>query len=186
MRAASIRLATPDDAPALATLGRATFLQTFMEDFAMGYAPEDLQDYLDRVYTPAAFAARIGDPATGVWIAEAGGDAGGEAVAYAVAGPCGLPHPDVRPQDGELKQLYLTRSLQGSGFGRVLLETTLAWLDPDRRRTVWIGVWSGNLRAQAVYARYGFHKAGEYEFPVGRVRDHEFILRRGPAGDQRV
>ena len=46
-------------------------------------------------------------------------------------------------------------------------------------RDLWIGVWSQNFGAQRFYARYGFGKVGDYEFPVGRVRDHEFILRRG-------
>ena len=30
-----------------------------------------------------------------------------------------------------------------------------------------------------LYRRYGFEKAGEYEFVVGDTRDHEFIMRRG-------
>ncbi|OYX79912.1 MAG: GNAT family N-acetyltransferase, partial [Brevundimonas sp. 32-68-21] len=34
-------------------------------------------------------------------------------------------------------------------------------------------------KAQRLYAAYGFEKAGEYEYPVGAWRDHEFILRRG-------
>ena len=53
-----------------------------------------------------------------------------------------------------------------------------AWLEKDGPRTLWIGVWSENLGAQRFYARYGFHKVGEYEFPVGETRDREFILRR--------
>jgi RimJ/RimL family protein N-acetyltransferase len=44
---------------------------------------------------------------------------------------------------------------------------------------VWLGVWSGNDRAQAVYARRGFRKVGEYGFPVGDWTDHEYILRKG-------
>ena len=44
---------------------------------------------------------------------------------------------------------------------------------------LWIGVWSGNDKAQRLYAAYGFEKAGEYDYPIGAWRDHEFILRRG-------
>jgi RimJ/RimL family protein N-acetyltransferase len=39
-------------------------------------------------------------------------------------------------------------------------------------------VWSENLGAQRFYARHGFERVGTYAFPVGRVRDLEFILRR--------
>lgn len=44
---------------------------------------------------------------------------------------------------------------------------------------LWVGVWSGNLKAQKLYAAHGFEKAGEYQYPVGRWLDDEFILRRG-------
>ena len=52
------------------------------------------------------------------------------------------------------------------------------WLLDRGPRTLWVGVWSENLGAQRFYARYGFALAGEYAFPVGRVRDREFIFRR--------
>ena len=44
---------------------------------------------------------------------------------------------------------------------------------------LWIGVWSGNAKAQKLYGAYGFEKAGEYKYPVGSWYDDEFILRRG-------
>ena len=54
-----------------------------------------------------------------------------------------------------------------------------AWLACDGPRPVWLGVWSGNGRAQRFYGRYGFSQVGDYDYPVGETRDHEFILRRG-------
>lgn len=171
---ARIRAAAPSDAEALAALARRTFGETFIDDFAMPYAEDDVEELYDRAFTPAAFLARMEHPASRVWLVEMAG----RSVGYASAGPCALPHPDVRPGDGELKQLYVAREAQGSGVGRALLDEVFRWLERDGPRTLWIGVWSGNLRAQAVYAARGFSKAGEYEFPVGQVRDREFILRR--------
>jgi ribosomal protein S18 acetylase RimI-like enzyme len=60
----------------------------------------------------------------------------------------------------------------------MLLKTALDWLEKDGPRTLWIGVWSENFGAQKLYERMGFVKAGEYFFPVGEVRDLEFVLRR--------
>ena len=97
---------------------------------------------------------------------------------YALAGPSGLPHADVRPGDGELKRLYVDSALQNSGWGGRLVREALAWLERDGPRTLWISVWSENFGAQRFYARHGFAKAGEYEFPVGRIRDREFVFRR--------
>jgi ribosomal protein S18 acetylase RimI-like enzyme len=42
----------------------------------------------------------------------------------------------------------------------------------------WLGVYSENPGAQRFYTRYGFMKVGEYEFPVGPLRDREFIFSR--------
>jgi len=62
-----------------------------------------------------------------------------------------------------------------------LFAEALAWLERDGPRTLWISVWSENHGAQRFYARHGFGLAGEYEFPVGRQRDREFMFRRLPA-----
>lgn len=175
MRPALIRPAAPSDATVLAELGRRTFVETFVEGFKVGYPDEDLQPFLEQAYSAESFARKIADPDLAVWIAQ---DASGP-LAYATAGPNTLPHPDAQAADGELQRLYVAQEAQGLGLGRRLLETALEWLQARHPGPLWIGVWSGNDKAQRLYARYGFEKAGEYEFPVGRVRDREFILRRG-------
>ncbi|CAN5354323.1 N-acetyltransferase [soil metagenome] len=171
-----IRPAAPADAPAMATLGLRTFLHTFVEDFAIPYPAHDLDPFVAKHFSEAAFAAEIADSETGVWVAE-GED--GSLLGYATAGKCALPHPDASAADGELKRLYLDRPAQGSGLAPRLMETVLTWLAARDGGPLWLGVWSGNLRAQRFYARYGFVKAGEYDYRVGASVDHEFILRRG-------
>jgi ribosomal protein S18 acetylase RimI-like enzyme len=179
-----LRRATPGDCDILAELGERTFRQTFVEDFAIAYPAEDLAAFVAKSYTSQAFAAKLADPAQALWIALAGDTP----VGYANAGPCSLPHPEAERRHGELYRLYLAKDHQGSGVGRLLMESALDWLDRQGPGPVWLGVWSGNLKAQAFYARYGFEKVGEYEFPVGATRDHEFILRRpppAPRGDRK-
>ena len=170
-----IRRAELADAETVTDLGRATFLQTFVEGFAIPYPPEDLQAFMAHSYTASFNAPRLLDPQRAVWLAEREG----RPVAWAAAGPAKLPHAEVAPGDGELEALYVLREAQGTGLSRALMETALAWLERDGPRRLWLAVWSGNLQAQRFYERYGFEKAGEYEFPVGRWRDLEFILRRG-------
>jgi diamine N-acetyltransferase len=165
-----IRRAGLDDAPALATLGA----RTFIESFGQLYSAEDLQAFLDESHTAAAYERLLVDPLYALWLAEADG----RAIGYAMAGPCGLPHADVAPGDGELKRLYLLASAQGGGIGTGLFEQALEWLERDGPRTLWISVWSENYGAQRFYARYGFEHVGEYAFIVGQQRDREFIFRR--------
>ena len=167
--AAILRFATPDDAERLTELGRATFEATF----GHLYPPEDLAAFQAEAHTPERYAAWAANPDFALWILERDS----RAVGYALAGPCHLPHCDVTPDCGELWRIYLRKETQGTGLGKYLMETVLDWLGRPGRK-LWIGVWSGNLRAQGLYVRYGFDKVGEYEFPVGATRDHEFILMR--------
>lgn len=165
-----IRRAGPADAQTLSELGARTFSDTF----AHLYDPEDLKDFLAESYSLERTRADLADPAKAQWLVEIGG----EAVGYALAGPCGLPHEDVTPASGELKRIYFTRRAQGGGLGGRLFDEVMAWLLKDGPRDLWIGVWSENFGAQRFYERRGFAKVGEYGFPVGRTVDREFILRK--------
>ena len=170
-----VRPATPDDVPALAALKLATFRETFLEGgFAIPYPPADLAAFEAASYAPAQVAAELADPGHATWVAEVADGLAG----YAHVGPCKLPHPDVRPEDGELFQLYVRRVYQGTGVGRRLLDRALAHLAATRPGPVWLGAWSGNRRAQAVYEQRGFRRVGGYGFPVGSWTDEEFIYRR--------
>ena len=166
----TIRRATADDTRALSVLGASTFVDTF----GHMYPDEDLQAFLQESHAPEVYGRYLADDAYAVWVVEDEG----AAVGYALAGPAGLPHPELRPGDGELKRLYVVPALHGGGWGGRLFDAALEWLERDGPRTLWISVWSENVGAQRFYARRGFEKAGEYEFPVGRVRDREFMFRR--------
>ena len=99
-----------------------------------------------------------------MWLLEHDGDG---ASAMPAPAPAACRIRTSRPGDGELKRLYLLPSQQNGGWARRLFETALDWLERDGPRTLWIGVWSENLGAQRFYARHGFERVGEYEFPVG-------------------
>ncbi|MBB5987057.1 GNAT family N-acetyltransferase [Sphingobium lignivorans] len=170
-----IRPATRHDVPALAALKLRCFRETFLEDFAVPYPPADLGVFERTAYGEPTIAAEISASDHATWVCEAGD---GALVGYAHAGPCKLPHPDVTDRSGELYQLYLRRDAQGMGLGRRLVTTALDWLDEHFPGPLWLGVWSGNARAIAVYQSLGFRKAGEYQFMVGNHRDDEYILRR--------
>lgn len=171
-----LRPAGPADAWPLAALKRATFRETFVEGFAIPYPADELALFEAQTYSPAAVAAELADPATAQWVVEA---ADGALVGYAKAGACALPHPDVAPGAAELKQLYLREAAQGRGLGLALFDTAMAHLAAARPGPVWLGVWSGNFRAQTFYTDRGFAPVGTYRFRVGRAwEDEEYIFRR--------
>lgn len=165
-----IRRAALADAEMIAAIGAATFTETF----GHLYPKADLAGFLKEAYSLERARADLADEAKASWLVEAQG----QAVGYALAGPCGLPHQAVTAGCGELKRIYLFKAWQNGGLGARLFDETLAWLLSRGSGAIWLGVWSENHGAQRFYARRGFEKVGEYGFPVGDTVDREYILRR--------
>lgn len=170
-----IRPAVEADAEALGALGRQTFIDTFVDGFGIPYPADDLAAFLDASFSPDAIRTKLNEQGAAWWVAERDGDL----LAFANTGPNTLPHPEARPSHAELRRLYVAKSAQGLGLGTKLLAVALAWMEANTDGPLWIGVWSGNLKAQRLYAAWGFEKAGTYQYPVGGWLDDEFILRRG-------
>lgn len=175
MSDAVIRPARPDDAPALAALGRQTFIDTFVTGFGIPYHADDLSVFLDASFSHQATTMKLKEAGSAWWVAERDGDL----LAFANAGPNTLSHPDGRASHAELRRLYVSKDAQGLGLGTRLLKLSLDWMEAHSDGALWIGVWSGNHKAQKLYSAHGFEKAGEYQYPVGRWLDEEIILRRG-------
>ena len=163
------RDATPDDCDVLSALMRETFGATF----AHLYRPADLAAFLAASYTPAQQYAEIIDPQTDTRLAVRDG----VLVGYAQIGAFKLPY-DAGPAHAlELYRLYLREDVQGKGVAATLMDWALTRMRERAAVDAYLGVWSGNERAQKFYARYGFERVGEYQFLVGEARDDEFILR---------
>jgi ribosomal protein S18 acetylase RimI-like enzyme len=173
-----IRPARAEDVPALAELKLTTFRSTFLEEgFGIPYPPADLAIFEAGSYSEVAVAGELANPARQTWVAE---DEAGRLIAYAQVGPCKLPHPEASSDHGELYQLYVLREAQGLKLGKRLLELSMDHLAETRPGApVWLGVWSGNEKAQAVYLAKGFAKVGDYRFKVGSWYDEEYVFRKG-------
>ena len=168
-RAFTLRNATADDAPALAALGRSSFVDAF----GHLYRPEDLASFLDEVHDEATVAERIADPERVYRLAE---DAEGT-----LAGYCQLVLRDgFEPASSAaypitLSQLYCAASATGSGLGGALMDWALAEARTRGADEIRLSVWAENHGAQRFYARYGFEKIADIGFWVGQQRDEEFL-----------
>jgi diamine N-acetyltransferase len=166
----TITYRTPElaDAPALAEIGR----QSFVDAFGHLYAASDLNAFLDQTYTQQSLETDLQNPKRVFRIAEEGG---------VMIGYCKLGLEmgfdiDLGDRRGmELKQLYLSGAKTGSGVGAALMDWALGEARARGYDDVILSVWSGNFGGQRFYARYGFEKVGDTIFMVGTHRDDEFL-----------
>jgi len=153
--------------------------QTFSQSFGHMYKADDLNAFLRDKHSPENYRTVLTDPAYGVCVAR---DAKGDAIGFAVAGPCDLPAPDMPDNSGELIRFYILEEFQGMGLGQQILNKVLGWLEENFDQ-IYLSVYAGNDGAQRIYARYGFEKVCEYSYMVGNQADPEFIMiRRGTVG----
>jgi ribosomal protein S18 acetylase RimI-like enzyme len=163
------------DAAAADAVVLARFAQdTFFETFGHLYPQSDIDAFVPTAYAPERWARDIADPMTACCLALRGD----ELVGYAKAGAHTLPYDPGDRRALELKNLYVIAEVKGQGVADALMRWALQWAKNGGADDFYLGVYCDNLRAQRFYARFGFEKVGEYFFPVGATRDHEFILRK--------
>ncbi len=76
----------------------------------------------------------------------------------------------------EIRRFYVKESAFGTGASHFLMSAVLRSCLSDDVRTVWLGVWENNFRAQKFYKKFGFEKIGEHSFKVGNQIDTDHIL----------
>lgn len=164
-----LRAASPADVPALAALGR----DSFVAKFGHLYRPEDLHGFLATAYSEEAIGADLADPQRLFRLAEKDE----RLVGYLKLGlSCGWPEHARGTRPIELKQLYTAPDATGMGIGAALMDFALAEARARGADEIQLSVFSGNDGAQRFYARYGFAKVADVDFWVGSHRDHEYLF----------
>jgi len=165
-------LARTTDARALATIARATFLQTYAHmipwpDLAAHNATQNSAAYFQRALDAgdAAWLLTISDTAVPIGFAL-------------------LTEPDLpvttEPRDLELKRIYILHRFHGGGHGRQLLDAVEAEALRRSALRLLLGVYHENPTI-GWYRRQGFQEAGTRDFTVGGKTFHDLILAK-PVG----
>ncbi len=171
-RAARVRRAsaTPADAALLSLVGGATFLETF----AGLHSGTDILAHVTRNHAPEVYSRWLEHPRGAAWLLEA--QPYDAPVGYALLAPADVPVPDPRPDDLELKRIYLLQPYQGGGWGKRLMDAAVEHARALGSRRLLLGVWTANADALRFYARYGFTLAGERSFWIGERECSDHLL----------
>ncbi|WP_341350590.1 GNAT family N-acetyltransferase [Sphingomonas jatrophae] len=164
-----IRRAGVEDAPALALVGAATFL----EGFATLIPGADIVAHTARNHSADAYRAYLAQPVGRAWLAET---ETGAPVGYALM--CEPELPQAEPGDIEMKRFYLFSRWHGSGAARSMSNAMLAEARALGRRRLLIGTHHDNMRAIGFYRKIGAERIGGRRFEVGGsvFDDHVYAI----------
>ena len=161
------RIATAEDAEALARLGAHTFTDTF----GHLYHPADLEIFLQN-HSSANWEKELKDPAFEVMVAEREG----AMIGYVKLGPPHLPF-EPRGEAAELRQLYVVEEAKGQGIAHELMRWVIDRARDKRADYLYLSVFTENHRARRFYEKYGFEPEGTYAFMVGTHADEDIVMR---------
>lgn len=163
-----LRPAFLEDIPALAELGRISFC----EKFAHLYSDEDLDSFLQQVYSIEGVTGDFHEPNFVYRLAEDESGLTGYCKIAIVSGYA--EYSDAKRPMG-LYQLYTAPDRTGEGIGAALTDWALAQARERGADAIQLSVYSENYGAQRFYERYGFAKIADIGFWVGKQRDAEFL-----------
>jgi ribosomal protein S18 acetylase RimI-like enzyme len=168
----SLRPCTIQDVDALATIGSATFL----ESFAGILEGASILMHCRKQHSPETYRKYLAHPETQAWLAVV--QPGDAPVGYAMLTEPDLPLPDITEADIELKRIYLFSRFQRSGAGKMLFQQALSAASEAGRKRMLLGVHAENARALAFYRKNGFEQVGVRTFQIGAMVYDDLVLGR--------
>jgi ribosomal protein S18 acetylase RimI-like enzyme len=166
----TIRRAVSADAVGLAHLAARTFRDTFAAD----NDPENIALHLAQAYGPLQQGRELADPSITTLLAFAGN----QLVAYTQLRRGKAPICVAGDEPIELWRLYVAREWHGRGVAQDLMRAVELEARRAGARTLWLGVWEHNQRAQAFYRKDGFVDVGWHVFTVGSDVQTDRIMVR--------
>ncbi|MCK1159330.1 GNAT family N-acetyltransferase [Streptococcus uberis] len=149
-------------------------IQTFTETFGGHNTDEQLQEFFEQDYTLEVLGKELKSTENEVYFLRKDG----EVVGYLKVN-WGEDQTEQELEDSfEIQRIYILNAYQGHGLGKFLFEFALERAYASGKSWAWLGVWENNLKAQALYRKYGFEKFSEHSFAVGDLVDTDWLMKK--------
>lgn len=166
----NIRLAIPEDLPAL----RRVAIETQIDTFGAQNSKENMDAFLQEAYSPEKLSRDLYelDSKNYVVYDEA------ELAGFMRLRKSNEMDHLLGPNTIELQRLYVLRSHHGKGMGAALMQLAIDYAAEQKFEWIWLGVWEKNLKAQEFYTRFGFVRFSEHIFQMGEDAQTDWLMRR--------
>ncbi len=152
--------------------------QTYTETFAHNYRPEDLAAFLEQKKSPAVLQRELEQPGSFYYIIYHNAVAAGFIKLNLNKQPDDAAHTLLPLPVMELEKIYVLQVFQGYKLGKALIHHAYAVAREHGVKSIWLGVWEHNTRAQRFYQQEGFEHFGEHTFRVGNQDDTDWLMKK--------
>ena len=165
----TIHIATPKDAALIADLSR----ETFYNAFAAANTKEDMDKFMNEVFTAEKLMAEFEQPGSIFLLAYAENEVAG----YVRLRDKNLPEISLGTDNIiELARIYTISAGTNKGTGTALMQRSIEIAQEKKRQYVWLGVWEKNEKAIRFYERFGFKKFGVHDFVLGNDVQTDWLM----------
>jgi len=167
-----IRRGTVEDADALAPLA----IEIFNDAFAANplNKPEDMRDYIAAAFSLDQTRRELAAADLIFFIAEVEN----RMIGYAKLREHSTEDCVSDKNPIELGRLYVLKDFHGRGIAGKLMDECFGYALEKNYRTMWLGVWEHNHRAQRFYEKLGFVKVGSHVFQLGGDAQTDWVMER--------
>lgn len=166
----TVRIASPEDAVALAILGR----RTFADAFAADNNPEDMEAYLKEAFSPKQLHSELTTPHTLFLMAEMND----KPIGYAKVDDLAPPSCVTFPNPGHISRIYVDQQWLGHRVGKTLMQHCVVSAKAEGYESLWLGVWEHNTRAVSFYKKWHFATVGTTTFVLGEDVQTDLVMAR--------
>ena len=148
--------------------------QTFYETFVLDNTKENMDSFMNEVFTKEALMKEVGAAGNIFFLA------------YNDRVPVGyvrirngesLPELSGR-QAIEIARIYAVQSSLGKGVGSALMQKSIEVAIKLKKDVIWLGVWEKNQRAISFYQKWGFEKFGTHVFMLGADAQTDWLMKK--------
>jgi len=136
--------------------------------------PEDMRDYIVEAFSLEQTRRELADANTTFFIAEVED----EMIGYAKLQENSTEDCVSDENPIELARLYVLKDFHGQGIAGKLMSECFKIAGTKTYRTMWLGVWEHNLRAQRFYEKLGFVKVGSHVFQLGKDAQIDWVMEK--------
>lgn len=167
-----LRVGKTDDARTLQPLAIEIFNDTFAADPLN--KPEDMRAYIAEAFSLEQTSRELADADATFFIAEAAG----KMIGYAKLQERSTEECVSDENPIELARLYVLKDFHGRGVAGKLMNECFRFADGKNYRTMWLGVWEHNFRAQRFYEKLGFVRVGKHVFHLGSDPQIDWVMEK--------